>query len=489
MNWRDWALAALLAVLPLAPFVVADALRGFRDVHNSGTYLADPSLTGSPLHLPDLLLAIAYGGTRYLFDPMMGWSARTAELAACVVAAGGIAGAIGLIQALRDARTRSMTLFAIGATLLVALTVATIRNITPYYMTTSSHVMLAGLVAIGLSALGRSMAVAWLRGLIVALAILACLVTTYGYARVEIRGAWPFAWWPMFDVRHDPDAATPLLLTPAYAMDVSGRFLCGEHQPSIHGTYGSQLIPTMQWRCAWRAGGGCMWGQESGRTHWLGLSREMFASGVPPQRRIGPMGLDGAGGRANPPLLQPDEPRYPTYRPNVGTATPHHLSVPLRRANIWRFQPGICVQPGAQVDGDHRRQSGDRRGARSRPVYACTGCASGQANMLEVDISSGDFFDATWSCSSLAQHLHPLLCGGVRWVHDSVGARSTRHEHRRFHLVPQVDGAQEGIRHVHHGRRAAFDQGARPHRADHAESAHTAAVARHGAECDDAIAA
>ena len=30
----------------------------------------------------------------------------------------------------------------------------------------------------------------------------------------------------------------------------------------------------------------------------------------------------------------------------------------------------------------------------------------------------------------------------------------------RFHLVPQADGAQEGVGPVHHGRRAAFDEGA-----------------------------
>ena len=71
------------------------------------------------------------------------------------------------------------------------------------------------------------------------MAVLACVVTTYANARFQIRGAWPFAWWPMFDVRHAPDEISPLLLTPAYAMDQSGRFLCAQHLPSIHGTYGS----------------------------------------------------------------------------------------------------------------------------------------------------------------------------------------------------------------------------------------------------------
>ncbi len=63
------------------------------------------------------------------------------------------------------------------------------------------------------------------------------------------------------------------------------------------------------------------------------------------------------------------------------------------------------------------------------------------------------------------------------------------HERFRFHLVPQADGAQEGIGPVHHGRCGALDEGAGPHRADHAEPADAAAVARHGAQRDDAVAA
>src|SRR6476469_44429 len=102
--------------------------------------------------------------------------------------------------------------------------------------------MIAGLVAIGLGAFGEAAAARVLRGVVAASVIAACLLTTYANARFEIRGAWPFGWWPMFDVRHAPDPTSPLLLTPAYAMDDSGRFLCAQPAPSIHGSYGSQLI-------------------------------------------------------------------------------------------------------------------------------------------------------------------------------------------------------------------------------------------------------
>ncbi len=399
LTWRDFALAALLAVLPLVPFFYADAVRGFVDLRKSGDYLADPKATGSPLHLPGLFMAIVYGGTRYLFDPLAGWSARAAQFAAGAIALGGVAGGVGLIFALRERRTRAMTVFAICATLLVLLTVATIRGLTPYYMTSSSHVLIAGLVAIGLSSLGSSILARGMRGLVVAMAVLACGVTTYANARFQIRGAWPFALWPMFDVRHAPDEISPLLLTPAYAMDLSGRFLCAQHLPSIHGTYGSQLIHNyaMDMRLACNRADVHVGGNEPERTHWLGLSRQMFAhSGVRPQQRLGPIGIVPAlPVSASPPLLQPDEARYPAYRPEVKEPTAHHLSVPMRADQhlaisnlgfVFNVDPQVTVRiNGKAVEAVAR----DRVAA----VYACAECVSGVTVSAEIDISSGDYAD------------------------------------------------------------------------------------------------
>ena len=210
---------------------------------------------------------------------MSGWGERAAQIAAGLVALGGIAGVVGLVLALRQPDSRRVTVFALAATLLVMLTVATIRGLTPYYMTSSSHVLLAGLVAIGLSSLGQSAFARIARGFAVAIALAACVATTYGNARFQIRGAWPFAWWPMFDVRHAPDELIPLLLIPAYAMDASGQFLCQQHLPSIHGSYGSELIHNyaMDMRLACERADVHVGGNEAGRTHWLGMSRAMFA--------------------------------------------------------------------------------------------------------------------------------------------------------------------------------------------------------------------
>src|SRR5882724_7684749 len=399
LSWRDFTFAALLGIAPLLPFFYADAVRGFVDIKKSSDYLMDPNATGSPLHLPSLFMAIVYGGTRYLLDPLTGWSTRAAQIAAGAIALGGVAGAAGLVCALRDRDSRAMTAFALCATLLVLLTVATIRGLTPYYMTTSSQVLLAGLVAIGLSSLGASIGARIFRGGVVVLAVVACGVTTYGNARFEIRGAWPFAWWPMFDVAHAPDEIIPLLLTPAYAMDASGRFLCAQRLPSIHGSYGSQLIHNyaMDMRLTCNRADVHVGGNEPGRTHWLGLSREMFArSGMQPQQRLGPIGVVPARPVSdNPPLRQPDEPRYPAYRADVHEPSTHHLSIPLRAgehvavsnlAFVFNVDPQVTVWIGGKAVEPIAR---DRVAA----IYPCAGCTTDTPTTVEIDISSGDYAD------------------------------------------------------------------------------------------------
>ena len=399
VTWRDFVLAALIVLAPLAPFFYADALRGFEDLRKSGAYLANPEATGSLWNLPSLFVAIVYGGTHYLFDPLTGLGARAAQAAAAIVALGGVFGAAGLVLAVRERRTRAVTLLAIAATLAVLLTVAMIRALTPYYMTSSSHVMIAGLVAIGLSAFGEALAARVLRGLVAASVIAACLLTTYANARFEIRGAWPFGWWPMFDVRHAPDPTAPLLLTPAYAMDDSGRFLCAQPAPSIHGSYGSQLIHNyaMDMRLTCGRADVHVGGAESGRTHWLGLSRAMFAqSGARPAQRIGPIGIVPARPVSdNAPLLQPAEPRYPAYRPEVKEPAPRHLSVPLRGgeylvvsnlAFAFNVEPQVTLTIGGKAVAPAAQ---DRVAA----IYPCAGCAPGVASTAELDIVSGDMFD------------------------------------------------------------------------------------------------
>ena len=78
---------------------------------------------------------------------------------------------------------------------------------------------------------------------------------------------------------------------------------------------------------------------------------------------------------------------------------------------------------------------------------------------------------------------------GCRPPTSPTSISETRHEQHRLHLVPQADGAPEGVGPVHHRRHAAVDEGQRQDLADHAEPADAAAEPRPRAERDDAAAA
>ncbi|HEX4480074.1 MAG TPA: hypothetical protein VH082_04650 [Rudaea sp.] len=398
VRWWDFVLAAFLVIAPLLPFVYADALRGFQDFHKSTAFAADPKSTGSLAKIPALFVAVAFGGTRYLLEIFGDLGVRGAMIAACVVALGGVAGAIGLIVAIRDRRTRPTASLAIIATLAMFATLAILRAQTPYYMTTSSRIFLVGLVAIGLASLGAHTVSRAARWGAACVAILAALVTTYGHARDQVRGVWPFAWMPMFDVAAPASDAAPLLLLPTYAMDTSGRFLCSVDKPSIHGTYANQLTQNygVEMRLMCGRDDVHIGGSEEGRSHWLGLSRAMFARlTTKPVHRLGPLGVVPARPVSEQAArLEPDVPRYPAYLPAAKDAKPMHLSVDIHAgeyvavANLgFAFNVDPIVQ--VKVDGNAVEPvASDRVSA----VYACNCEKSGTAR-LEIDVSATDLPD------------------------------------------------------------------------------------------------
>jgi hypothetical protein len=123
----------------------------------------------------------------------------------------------------------------------------------------------------------------------------------------------------------------------------------------------------------------------------------MFAqSGARPAQRVGPIGIVPAQPVGAPaPLLQPSEPRYPAYRPEVKEPEPHLVSVPLTAGQFiavsnlgfaFNVEPQVTVRiAGREVPAAAQ----DRVAA----VYACAGCEPGTSVTAELTIVSGDFAD------------------------------------------------------------------------------------------------
>lgn len=387
----DLAGAVLVVLLPLLPMLYWDASRGFVDFGAARTYAGRIDLAGNLANAWALFEGVAWGGLRYWFGTMLGWpQARVAALLVAFAALT-VPAVYGLLRlAVSSRRTRALVLFALATTAAVFLGVAAMRDVTPFYMATPLQVVLAGLLGLGFAGLGAARPAALLRGAMIAAALAAGCVVAAGCARFQVRGALAFGWLPLFDVKSAPSPTAPLLLMPAYAMDASGRFLCSQPAPSVHGAYAAHVVMNyaIEMRLACGRSDVLAGGDEAGRQHWLGLSRALFAQlDVEPERRLGPLGLMPARplapARSIPALAQPS---YPAY-----VAPPR----PARelRAQV-QLAPGeyLAISDIASMFGDGYEVEAYVAGQRLEPkardrvsvVYRCESCDTGEPATVDL---------------------------------------------------------------------------------------------------------
>jgi hypothetical protein len=399
LRLRDVGLAGALALLPLLPFFYWDATQGFRELHGAGNYLGEARSTGSPWNVVRLFSGVAYGGTREWFGHLLGWQPRLALVATIVTAAGGVLGALGLVAMARDPQRRHVLAIAVLATLAVLLTTVSLRDLTPYYMAASSWLMLAGLVACGLASLGDARWAHVARFSSATIAVAACVLTLHGSARFQTRGAWQFSWWPLFDIKRDPDPnGVTLLLMPAYAQDGSGRFLCAQSAASAHGELASELVSdyAMPMRITCARSDVHVGGNEPERQHWLGLSRALFASiDVEPSMRLGPMGIVPARplGEMPPMPPPPDEPIYPVRMPPQAAGDVHRLGLQLRPTEhlaISNLAFGFAGWPELTVVIQGRVVT-PRASDGIVAVYECAECAAGAFADATITARGGNY--------------------------------------------------------------------------------------------------
>lgn len=396
LRLRDLSAAGLLALLPLAPFLLQEWRLGFPDLLGAGAYLGNSRATGSPAAVLQVFAGIAWGGMHDWFATTLGWPRGFALVATGMLASVGAAAAGGLALACRDTQRRRFVVAGVLAFLGVLLTTACIRVDTPYYMAASGSTLLAGLVAIGLASLGEGPAARGMRVFAVAATLAAALICLLGFARLQGRGAWPLGWYPMLDIKKAAAPAEPLPLMPAYAQRRSGRFLCSDDALALHGAYATQLMfdQAVAMRLACARGDVHIGGAAADRHHWLGLSRALLARvGVTPVRRIGPFGLLPAQpvGTAAP-IVPPPQPVYPPRMPPASPQTP-----PLRarlsasgHLAVTNLAYGLGAAPVVSVTLDGRHAEPVARDALTA-VYACRGCAAGSQAEVVIEVAAGQY--------------------------------------------------------------------------------------------------
>jgi hypothetical protein len=330
---RDVALAILIVAIPVLPFLILDATHGFMDVNAIGHYTTTINPYRALIDAWPVLRAVTADGTLYWLGTMIGSHGSVMHVICIGLALGGTLAIGGAARSLLDSRARPLMLLALAMVAAVTLFTTAIRDITPFYMTSPLHVVACGAIALALAGLGRATWAVGLRGGLIVFALVIAATANVGIARFQTRGALPFAWFPLMDVKHPAEPTVPVLMTPAYAMAASGRFLCDQRAASIHGGYANQLLLnySIEMRLACGRDDVRIGGSDPARDHWLGLSRAMFAElDVDPARRIGSMGLVPArpvdAGRE---LAVAHEPRYPAYPSMSGPDRERHLSIDL----------------------------------------------------------------------------------------------------------------------------------------------------------------
>lgn len=333
---RHAVLAACVGLLPLLPYFVWDGLNGFADARAGAAYLGDDGKVGHLSSAAAILWATLWGGSRYWLDVLMDWPSAITWLTGRAAAVLATASLFGLAKVASTPSSRPVIAAGLFTALTVLVTTALIRGFTPYYMTTVLRVVLLGVLSVGLAGLGESLQATALRTTAILGSVLLALAATLASASYAARGNWPFSFYPMFDVTGASQPATPTMFLPAYAAARSGRFLCEQPAPSVHGALARQLLYDygMDMRFACDRSDAVIGGADPARSHWLGLSRAMTeALHVHPAKRFGPLAVVPATPLTENATPLQATPIYPPYDPPV-------TNKPATREIKVRMQPG-----------------------------------------------------------------------------------------------------------------------------------------------------
>lgn len=394
----DIGIAVLVGLLPMLPYFFWEAQHGFTDFHAAMGYLGNGDKTGSLARLLPLFWASSLGGTRYWLSAMLGLPDPFASACIIAIAGCGALGLSGIAVGICKKNQRPKMLALLFSMLVILLTTTLIRGASPFYMTTPVHVVLAGLVALGLDRIGESIFARGVRAFTGAVCVAMFGACAICFAQFQINGNWPFNFFPLYNVTAAAGTTNSLLLMPAYAMGESGRFLCAQPSASVHGALARQLLYDYAIGMRLSCGRSDVWigGNDSARMHWLGLSRAMLAAvHVEPNRYIGPMGVLRARPVSDEPALtEPTTPVYPSYAAKTIALTHNQLGIALRRgehiaiSNMAYFVPD--PQLIVKVDG---REVEPEASDTVTKVYSCATCSDTHATQTTIEIESTDLRD------------------------------------------------------------------------------------------------
>ena len=391
-----WGAAALaVALLPFAPLALEHLVAPSALLRQSGDYVEGMVRAANLANVPALLHGVLVRGPRVVADAFFAWSSGVGKLVNVATLAVEIAAAAGLVLAF--ARQRALAIAALALAGVIALAIAWIRPVTPFYMTYALLPALAAVGALGLHALGARIgghATAVTVGIVLALHV----ATVGGIARTIASGHVAVPVVSRLDVKQDDPSAPPAEpWLPAYAVDASGALLCAQSRPVVlHGTYA--FLEDMYLGLDHRLHCGARDVRLTGAlpadaTHLVGLALPLWAAlDWQPPTRLGGLGVAPVARVLGPDagFAIPDGSVYPPHRIGAGPDAKRTLEarVPGDQTLVVSLPYALWMPaPTLRVTADGRIASPLARDAVSA-VYVCRDCPAGAPVAWRVEIES-----------------------------------------------------------------------------------------------------
>ncbi len=392
-RWGAPALA--VALLPFAPLALEHLVAPSALLRQSGDAIEGMARAANLANVPALLHGVLVRGPRVVADAFFAWASGAGALVYVATLAVEMAAAAGL--ALAFARQRRLTIVALALAGLLALAIAWIRPVTPFYMTYALLPALAAAGALGLHALGAHVgrqAIPVAVGIVLALHV----ATVGGIARTIVSGHVAVPVLSRLDVKQDDPSTPPAEpWLPAYAVDASGALLCAQPRPVVlHGTYAflQDMYLGLDHRLRCGARDVRLTGaQPAEATHLVGIALPLWtALGWRPPTRLGGLGVAPAARVLGPErgFAIPDGSVYPPHRIIAGPDVMRTLeaSVPRDHALVVSLPYALWMPaPTLRITADGRAAAplaGDAVSA----VYACRDCPAGAPVTWRIEIES-----------------------------------------------------------------------------------------------------
>ena len=241
-KWRDLVVAAFVFLVPLLPFIASQVAEGPTAVRNAVAYLTTAEGLGRITDFPAVMRGIFMTGPEIVAESLLGIHGTSAEAYSVFYALLWAIVAAGLMSCFAMPSMRGAGVTAVAVVLIVALSVVLMRAVTTYYMTFVVLTLLLGVAALGLRSAIALPGIRYPAYALIAGVALLPIVSAIGAARTFANGSYPFAIWPLFDVKRPYKEGPPLPFMPAYAMSRVADALCADRTVVVHGALAFHLL-------------------------------------------------------------------------------------------------------------------------------------------------------------------------------------------------------------------------------------------------------